>query len=126
MIAGHCEHEVVLQTDWPLRRVQVDVVRQDFQHRAAKIGRDVSILNAILDIGQDPILHMIVHFCSAMHQSHAGAVSPQIQSSESGGILAAYDQDVGDRKSTRLNSSHVAISYAVFCLKKKKKKNNTM
>src|SRR5207253_10032307 len=30
-----------------------------------------------------------------------------------------------DRKSTRLNSSHVAISYAVFCLKKKKQKNNT-
>src|SRR5690349_25117680 len=29
----------------------------------------------------------------------------------------------GDRKSTRLNSSHVEISYAVFCLKKKKKKN---
>src|SRR5207253_8502402 len=30
-----------------------------------------------------------------------------------------------DRKSTRLNSSHVAISYAVFCLKKKKKKIKT-
>src|SRR5690606_41678472 len=29
-----------------------------------------------------------------------------------------------DRKSTRLNSSHVKISYAVFCLKKKKKLNN--
>src|SRR5690606_39630737 len=29
-----------------------------------------------------------------------------------------------DRKSTRLNSSHVKISYAVFCLKKKKKRNN--
>src|SRR5437868_12596230 len=28
----------------------------------------------------------------------------------------------GDRKSTRLNSSHVSISYAVFCLKKKKTK----
>src|SRR3712207_8070345 len=28
-----------------------------------------------------------------------------------------------DRKSTRLNSSHANISYAVFCLKKKKKKN---
>src|SRR5437870_6390735 len=37
--------------------------------------------------------------------------------------LADYD---GDRKSTRLNSSHVAISYAVFCLKKKNfKKANT-
>src|SRR5438552_5209697 len=30
-----------------------------------------------------------------------------------------------DRKSTRLNSSHQIISYAVFCLKKKKKTNNT-
>src|SRR5699024_12601328 len=30
----------------------------------------------------------------------------------------------GDRKSTRLNSSHVSISYAVFCLKKKKIKKN--
>src|SRR5690242_21601287 len=29
-----------------------------------------------------------------------------------------------DRKSTRLNSSHMSISYAVFCLKKKKKKKN--
>src|SRR5262245_62248510 len=30
--------------------------------------------------------------------------------------------DLEDRKSTRLNSSHLGISYAVFCLKKKKKK----
>src|SRR5690625_4365149 len=50
------------------------------------------------------------------------------------GVLLAHDarhgrpffspgacQASGDRKSTRLNSSHVAISYAVFCLKKKKK-----
>src|SRR5260221_3936938 len=29
---------------------------------------------------------------------------------------------IGDRKSTRLNSSHTVISYAVFCLKKKKKR----
>src|SRR2546427_811134 len=34
------------------------------------------------------------------------------------------DGPAGDRKSTRLNSSHSQISYAVFCLKKKKKKNN--
>src|SRR2546426_8808767 len=31
----------------------------------------------------------------------------------------------GDRKSTRLNSSHLVISYAVFCLKKKKKNKKT-
>src|SRR5690625_6519230 len=34
------------------------------------------------------------------------------------------DRGFEDRKSTRLNSSHVAISYAVFCLKKKSKPNN--
>src|SRR3712207_7329509 len=32
-----------------------------------------------------------------------------------------YVESLGDRKSTRLNSSHANISYAVFCLKKKKK-----
>src|SRR3712207_8369211 len=32
---------------------------------------------------------------------------------------------LADRKSTRLNSSHANISYAVFCLKKKKKQNNS-
>src|SRR5262245_62632244 len=31
---------------------------------------------------------------------------------------------IGDRKSTRLNSSHLGISYAVFCLKKKTKKHS--
>src|SRR2546430_7804269 len=46
------------------------------------------------------------------------------------GLLSAYSTETcvlasgrsqGDRKSTRLNSSHSQISYAVFCLKKKKK-----
>src|SRR5690625_5604915 len=38
---------------------------------------------------------------------------------------AGSDYKSTDRKSTRLNSSHVAISYAVFCLKKKKINTNT-
>src|SRR5260221_10401883 len=46
--------------------------------------------------------------------------------------LQGLDEDLGahqllgDRKSTRLNSSHTVISYAVFCLKKKKKKQATI
>src|SRR6266566_2924727 len=41
------------------------------------------------------------------------------------GLGVTHELDVGgDRKSTRLNSSHLVISYAVFCLKKKKKKKN--
>src|SRR5207249_5140695 len=43
---------------------------------------------------------------------------------EAGHTLVA-DFLPGDRKSTRLNSSHVSISYAVFCLKKKKKKKKS-
>src|SRR5258705_5064823 len=44
-------------------------------------------------------------------------------------LLAVADAEIfgiigPDRKSTRLNSSHLGISYAVFCLKKKKKMNS--
>src|SRR5258708_10979590 len=46
------------------------------------------------------------------------------------GLISSTSSRVsGDRKSTRLNSSHQIISYAVFCLKKKKKspdKNNNV
>src|SRR5207253_11468157 len=48
---------------------------------------------------------LIVSFCALEPSLICGKASPQIR----------------ERKSTRLNSSHVAISYAVFCLKKKKK-----
>src|SRR2546430_3586235 len=41
-------------------------------------------------------------------------------------VAAKHHGDAGDRKSTRLNSSHSQISYAVFCLKKKKKKNTQL
>src|SRR5438309_8541674 len=43
---------------------------------------------------------------------------PSIITVNHGGATVSVD---GDRKSTRLNSSHSSISYAVFCLKKKKK-----
>src|SRR5204862_7121231 len=43
------------------------------------------------------------------------------QSTQSVLVSIRLECFAGDRKSTRLNSSHVEISYAVFCLKKKKK-----
>src|SRR5437667_1776453 len=57
----------------------------------------------------------------------SGSENPE----SSGAASATPDDDPGkflskprDRKSTRLNSSHITISYAVFCLKKKKKIKN--
>src|SRR3989454_10996042 len=57
-------------------------------------------------------------------------IQPASSASEALRLLDATEIDVvltdvvmeGDRKSTRLNSSHLVISYAVFCLKKKKKR----
>src|SRR3712207_7330549 len=43
-----------------------------------------------------------------------------------GAIVALEHVPGEDRKSTRLNSSHANISYAVFCLKKKKKRKDTL
>src|SRR5437899_4031934 len=52
---------------------------------------------------------------------------------DGGGLFCSIDQGISlhagmeryaDRKSTRLNSSHLGISYAVFCLKKKKNKKS--
>src|SRR2546430_7857856 len=40
--------------------------------------------------------------------------------------FAAISRHNGDRKSTRLNSSHSQISYAVFCLKKKNRQDKTL
>src|SRR5690349_24249229 len=57
---------------------------------------------------------------------HAGAVASVMDTACGFAAFSVMPPDAAvltaDRKSTRLNSSHVEISYAVFCLKKKKKK----
>src|SRR3712207_7702139 len=55
---------------------------------------------------------------SGGHQSVMGSETPIEDSGPPD--IAQGGADLGDRKSTRLNSSHANISYAVFCLKKKK------
>src|SRR3989454_1691175 len=58
---------------------------------------------------------------------HFAASEPLTRAVIKSGIVAIAYETVqlasGDRKSTRLNSSHLVISYAVFCLKKKKQDN---
>src|SRR5690554_7782474 len=56
--------------------------------------------------------------------AYSGDVAYLIAENDNLGYFTPQNQGTNiDRKSTRLNSSHVRISYAVFCLKKKKKKN---
>src|SRR2546430_7794110 len=64
------------------------------------------------------------HLDAVIHEFHAGG--------DHAGRITRYDEvfidagNAGDRKSTRLNSSHSQISYAVFCLKKKKPPQNVV
>src|SRR5438094_6562130 len=58
---------------------------------------------------------------AAEHQEHGSEDRDQRSVSETG-TADLLEVSPADRKSTRLNSSHRTISYAVFCLKKKKKK----
>src|SRR5258705_3338985 len=53
------------------------------------------------------------------HETHHFLALLQ-RSSRTSGLCPGMERRLSDRKSTRLNSSHLGISYAVFCLKKKK------
>src|SRR5690625_6890924 len=68
-----------------------------------------------LEVSHEKVMHLIVISSDLKDYHH---LHPEKQSN--GKYVAKINLD---RKSTRLNSSHVAISYAVFCLKKKRKKD---
>src|SRR5690606_41430546 len=69
----------------------------------------------------------VVHGEALARPVHRTAQAPDLPGNGAAGLflpLPDLFQEL-DRKSTRLNSSHVKISYAVFCLKKKKKNSIT-
>src|SRR5690554_1331428 len=81
----------------------------------------------ILDVGKDSIYQQ-AHLPGAVHINYlqlqagtppAAGLPPATASLEALLSGVGLTPDTLDRKSTRLNSSHVRISYAVFCLKKK-------
>src|SRR2546422_8248662 len=69
------------------------------------------------DTATTEIYTLSLHDALPISQGPAG---PRSDPGEARQRAQRHDPQVGDRKSTRLNSSHGYISYAVFCLKKKK------
>src|SRR3989449_3793352 len=71
-----------------------------------------------------------LHALGSEWQGIVHVIGPELGLTQPGMTIVCGDSHTsthgafGDRKSTRLNSSHGYISYAVFCLKKKKNKNN--
>src|SRR2546427_8994165 len=81
------------------------------------------LIRGIDQTAQRQGFHLLV--ASSHNEKYAIAVALQYMRGRVDGLIVMSPAQVahGDRKSTRLNSSHSQISYAVFCLKKKKKKN---
>src|SRR5207245_11341100 len=71
-------------------------------------------------------LHDALPICS-IARSHLSALRdlPVVRPGSVLPVVSTIVTEQPDRKSTRLNSSHGSISYAVFCLKKKKKEQST-
>src|SRR3712207_7222676 len=67
----------------------------------------------------------VVGFSSTYQQNAASFALARRLKQRYPAIVTVFGGANLDRKSTRLNSSHANISYAVFCLKKKKKQRNT-
>src|SRR5207249_5397157 len=78
-------------------------------------------LTPALKVAVDTLAQLVMGDDPTQVEAITGKARRAAGSSGPGGIFALALSAVEDRKSTRLNSSHVSISYAVFCLKKKKK-----
>src|SRR5690349_2005281 len=87
-------------------------------HELKAPKEDLVLAGGRVQVGRDPARGIALGALALKANPLRGAVRP---GTEPGLEAAAYFGPDRDRKSTRLNSSHVEISYAVFCLKKKKK-----
>src|SRR5439155_15522601 len=115
---GREEH--VVEGDRAAPPLAVVLARRQ-QDLGARVGDD----DAALGVGQeDRVGHRVD---DVVEQRPLAEAAPLALLAALGGPQRgqARAEQARDRKSTRLNSSHVAISYAVFCLKKKKNKNTT-
>src|SRR3989454_2809563 len=97
-----------LQGDW-----SSDVCSSDLEGVIALVVRPV-LADAGFEVADaDVLINPTGRFVVGGPQGDAGLTGRKI-------IVDTYGGMARDRKSTRLNSSHLVISYAVFCLKKKK------
>src|SRR5690625_2755151 len=86
-------------------------------HPPAEAQLDFGLMEAVKD-GKYIDVHCLVMTLPFSNDAYTVPLPGENQECLFYGMKKIFDQ-LGDRKSTRLNSSHVAISYAVFCLKKK-------
>src|SRR5690606_1338562 len=92
----------------------IDAVRRALESTAPEIAADI-LEQGIVLTGGGSLLHGIDEVISRVT-----GLPVRIAENPLNCVALGAGRNLRDRKSTRLNSSHVKISYAVFCLKKKK------
>src|SRR5699024_11806937 len=90
------------------------------KHITSCYSIDLSLLVLRIPTSIDVPTALIQLLNLVAHVLNDTAVVHQVLCKTFASIVVVGEFKIGDRKSTRLNSSHVSISYAVFCLKKKK------
>src|SRR5690625_7058876 len=106
----------MIASQWELTREELDELSLESHRRAAEATDNGQFKREILPVtidGDEFSYDEGIRRDTSLEK--LGSLTPSFQPDD--GVITAGK----DRKSTRLNSSHVAISYAVFCLKKKKK-----
>src|SRR5690625_6789731 len=118
--------EVCAQLDDPQRvldaccRLQPDVVFLDIEMPGLN---GIELAQKLATLASAPAIVFVTAFEQyAVEAFEVEAVDYLVKPVRPDRLAQALER-ARDRKSTRLNSSHVAISYAVFCLKKKKNRN---
>ena len=78
----------------PSRGAKGDGVGIDAGDGGVEISRDLAVLDAVLDVGEDPVLDVGLHGGAAIDEGDARAVTPELEGGDGGGVLAADDDDV--------------------------------
>src|SRR5690606_41264157 len=91
--------------------------------RSFPTRRSSDLVMALVDdhvpVGGDEVVHFVTANETLDDGNVQASIGLALPSTDLADLAGLEIEKQGDRKSTRLNSSHVKISYAVFCLKKK-------
>src|SRR5690625_5223999 len=118
------------------QRVPMTRLRARIAERLLEASQSTAMLTTFNEVNMQPVMALRSQYRDDFEQANGVRLGfmgffvkaacealkrfPAVNASIDGPDIVYHGyQDIGDRKSTRLNSSHVAISYAVFCLKKK-------